>query len=113
MTAGNLNHEQATGALGLVLSQLRKYLPADQFEKIHGMIPGCDTLIAKAPAIKSGLFGGMVNTLGNEKTKMLMDLNKGLSALGIPTSKQKDLAQVLKSSVEKHYPNLAAMIDIA
>lgn len=113
MNEENLSEKQATGALGLALTQLRKYLQADQFEMIHQKIPECDELIAKAPAIKSGLLGSFANTLGNERAKMLMDLSKGLSSLGIPTHKQKDLGKVLKSSVEKHYPELGALIDLA
>lgn len=113
MNSENLSEAQATGALGLVLSQLGKYLPADKFALIQTFIPNCGDLVNKAPAIKSGLLGGLANTLGNEKAKMLMDLSKGLTSLGIPAGKQKGIAQTLKSSVEKHYPDLVSLIDLA
>jgi|GEM_PF-2560080 len=108
----NLSEAQATGALGLVLSQLRKHIQADQFAMIQKAIPGCDELIANAPIIKSGLFGGLASSLGNDKAKALMDLSKGLSSLGVPVGKQKDLAQSLKSSVAKHYPDLVSLINM-
>lgn len=109
----NLSEGQAAGALGLVLAQLRKYLQADQFALLQKVIPNCDELIAAAPEVKAGLLGGLANTLGGEKAKALLDLNKGLGKLGLSTEKQKSMAATLKDSVEKHYPELASLIDLA
>ncbi|MDF3130820.1 DUF2780 domain-containing protein [Kiritimatiellaeota bacterium B1221] len=108
----NLSEGQASGALGLVLAQLRKYLQADQFARLQKFIPGCDELIANAPDIKSGLLGGLAGNLGGGKAKALLDLSKGLSGLGISADKQKGIANTLKESVEKHYPDLASLIDL-
>jgi hypothetical protein len=76
-------------------------------------IPDAEALIKQAPEIKSGLLGGLANSLGGDKAKALLDINKGLSQLGIPTSKQKELADTLKNSVAKHYPDLVSLIDLA
>jgi len=108
----NLSESQAAGAVGLVLSQLRTYLEAAPFALIQKEIPDCDSLIAKAPTVKSSLLGGLANSLGGKKAKALMELNKGLHSLGIPTDRQRSLGETLKRSVETHYPDLVSLIDL-
>jgi hypothetical protein len=108
-----LNETQAAGAVGLVLGQLRKYVQPGDFATLLKFIPDAEALIKQAPEIKSGLLGGLANSLGGDKAKALLDINKGLSQLGIPTSKQKELADTLKNSVAKHYPDLVSLIDLA
>jgi hypothetical protein len=108
-----LNETQAAGAVGLVLGQLRKYVQPGDFATLLKFIPDAEALIKQAPEIKSGLLGGLANSLGGDKAKALLDINIGLSQLGIPTSKQKELADTLKNSVAKHYPDLVSLIDLA
>lgn len=112
ITSAGLTESQAAGAVGLVLSQLRKYLQADDFATVLKFIPDAEALMKKAPEIKAGLLGGLVGSLGGDKAKVLLDINKGLSQLGIPAARQRELADTLKNSVAKHYPNLAALVDL-
>lgn len=108
----NLTEKQATGALGLVLEQLKKHLPGSQFQLIANLIPDVQNLIAQAPDTSSGFLGGFANALGGEKGQILMTLSKGLGKLDIPLNQQKSIAQTLKASVEKHYPDLASLINL-
>lgn len=108
----DLNEHQAAGAIGLVLSQLRKYLPLADFATLQKFMPDIENLIKQAPEVHASFLGGLANSLGGDKAKALLEINKGLNKLNIPTRKQKELADTLKSSVARHYPDLAALIEL-
>ncbi len=107
----NLTQDQAQGALGLLLTQLKKHLSETDFRTVESTLPNCQEMMAKAPKSRHSFLSGLASSLGGDKGKLLMDLRQGLQDLNIPNDLHRPLAETLKTSFETHYPELQPLVE--
>lgn len=107
----NLTPYQAQGAVGLILTQLKKHISETDFRTVECSLPTCQELMNKAPKSRHSFLSGLASSLGGDKGKLLMDLRQGLQDLDIPTDLHRPLADTLKSSFETHYPELKSVME--
>lgn len=108
----NLTRDQAQGALGLVLTQLKKHLSEPDFRTVESTLPNCQKLMNKAPKSRHSFLSGLASSLGGDKGKLLMDLRQGLQDLNIPNDLHRPLAETLKTGIEIHYPKLKSLVEV-
>lgn len=106
-----LSADQVSGALGLVLTKLEEVLPPEDVQTVRTTIPDAGELMTLAPKARKGLLGKLAGSVGGDRARLLMELSRGLSGLGIPSSQHRPLADALTASVECHYPQLRPVFE--
>ncbi|MEX2607870.1 MAG: DUF2780 domain-containing protein [Kiritimatiellia bacterium] len=107
----NLTAEQAQGAVGLVLTQLKKRLSDADYKILEASLPNTGEIITQAPKSRHTFLSALAGPLGGDKGKLLMELRQGLQDLDIPTDLHRPLADTLKTSFETHYPELQSLVE--
>ena len=90
--------QQATGGAGAIFGLTKSKLAPDQFNKIAGVVPGMDKLLAAAPSSGTGALGGLDAMLPGQ-AKGMASLAGSFQSLGMSPGMIGKFVPVMKNFI--------------